>query len=113
MKNRLQLDRLHQDYVTEKFFKVLKYNMIPVVLGGGNYSKMAPKKSYIDAKEFRSIADLAVHIKYLDKNTTAYAEYFEWKDHFRVMADVKHGFCDLCQALNDQGPIQQNFFSNF
>lgn len=26
-----------QDYITEKFFDLLKYNIIPVVLGGGNY----------------------------------------------------------------------------
>jgi alpha-1,3-fucosyltransferase len=73
------------DYVTEKFFKVLKYDMVPVVLGGGNYSKMAPEKSFIDARNFKSIGDLADYIKYLDKNATAYAEYFEWKSHFRVV----------------------------
>ena len=27
-----------QDYITEKFFEVLKFNIIPVVLGGGSYS---------------------------------------------------------------------------
>ena len=26
-------------YITEKFFEILKYNIIPVVLGGGNYDK--------------------------------------------------------------------------
>jgi hypothetical protein len=26
-----------RDYITEKFFNILKYNIIPVVLGGGNY----------------------------------------------------------------------------
>jgi len=26
------------DYISEKFFKILKYNIIPVVLGGANYS---------------------------------------------------------------------------
>ena len=27
-----------QDYITEKFFDILKFNIIPVVLGGGSYS---------------------------------------------------------------------------
>lgn len=27
-----------KDYVTEKFFEVLNYNIVPVVMGGGNYS---------------------------------------------------------------------------
>lgn len=26
-----------KDYITEKFFQILKFNIIPVVLGGGNY----------------------------------------------------------------------------
>jgi hypothetical protein len=28
-----------KDYITEKFFHMLSYNIIPVVLGGGNYSQ--------------------------------------------------------------------------
>lgn len=28
-----------KDYITEKFFNMLSYNIIPVVLGGGNYSQ--------------------------------------------------------------------------
>ena len=28
-----------EDYITEKFFRTLQYNTIPVVRGGGNYSK--------------------------------------------------------------------------
>lgn len=90
-----------EDYVTEKFFKVLDYNIVPVVLGGANYSKMAPEKSYIDSKNFKSIADLAEYLKYLDKNATAYAEYFEWKSHFQVIKDYSQIFCQLCQALNN------------
>jgi hypothetical protein len=27
-----------RDYITEKFFHILKYDIVPVVLGGGNYS---------------------------------------------------------------------------
>ena len=40
------------DYVTEKFWKVLDYNVIPVVLNGANMSNIAPKHSYIDFKDF-------------------------------------------------------------
>ena len=92
------------DYVSEKFFRVFNYEMIPIVLGGGNYSKMAPKQSYIDAKDFRSIEHLAKYIKYLDNNNTAYAEYFEWKNYFRVVEENGQSFCQLCAALNE--PIQ-------
>jgi hypothetical protein len=36
----------------------------------------------------------------LDKNDTAYAEYFEWKRYFRVEWD-NSAFCYLCKALNE------------
>ena len=90
-----------KDYVTEKFFKVLNYDIVPVVLGGADYSKLAPEKSYIDARDFKSIADLAKYLKYLDKHPKAYAKYFEWKSHFRVIDDYSEAFCQLCQALNN------------
>jgi hypothetical protein len=32
-------------YVTEKFFEILKFNMIPIVLGGGNYEDFVRKNS--------------------------------------------------------------------
>ena len=28
-----------RDYITEKFFKILRYNVVPVVMGGGDYSR--------------------------------------------------------------------------
>ena len=43
------------DYVTEKFWKVLGHNVIPVVLNGANMSNIAPNHSYIDFKDFNSI----------------------------------------------------------
>ncbi len=88
-----------KDYVTEKFFKVLNYNLIPIVLGGANYSKFAPSKSYINVRDFQSIGQLGEYLNYLDKNEMAYAEYFEWKNYFRVVVDYKNVFCHLCQVL--------------
>ena len=73
---------------------------MPVVFGGANYSKIAPKKSYIDAREFETPQKLAEYLQYLDKNVTAYAEYFEWKKYFKVTLKDSI-FCQLCKALND------------
>ena len=36
------------DYITEKLWKVLNYDIVPIVMGGGNYTKYAPAKSYIN-----------------------------------------------------------------
>ena len=39
---------LCSDYVTEKFFNILKYNIIPITLNGVNMSEISPPNSYID-----------------------------------------------------------------
>ena len=91
-----------EDYITEKFFKVLNYNLVPIVLGGANYSKFAPPNSFIDVRNFKSVAKLAKYLNFLDKNETAYAEYFEWKKYFRVVVDYKNVFCHLCEVLLSQ-----------
>ena len=45
---------LCKDYITEKFWKVLPYNVIPIVLNGVDMSTLAPYHSYIDIKDFPS-----------------------------------------------------------
>ncbi len=89
------------DYITEKFFKVFDYDMVPIVFGTANYSKVAPAKSYLNVDDFETLEIFVAHIQYLERNATAYAEYFEWKSHFKVNFFSKV-FCHLCQALNDE-----------
>ncbi|CAL4098692.1 unnamed protein product, partial [Meganyctiphanes norvegica] len=64
------------DYITEKFFSILQYNVVPVVYGGGDYARHAPPDSYINALDFDTAKELAEYLLYLDKNDTAYAKYF-------------------------------------
>ena len=49
---------LCKDYVTEKFWKVLPYNVIPIVLNGVDMATIAPPNSYIDIKNFPSFKGL-------------------------------------------------------
>lgn len=92
------------DYVTEKFFNILNYTMVPIVYGGANYSAIAPPYSYINALDFTPQA-LADYLKLLDRNDTLYNEYFWWKGHYELESGVhqmsRHAFCDLCQKLNE------------
>ena len=90
-----------KDYVTEKFFKVFDYDMVPIVFGGANYSKLAPEKSFIHIDDFETTEKFIEYIDYLDKNVTAFAEYFEWKKYLKVNFFSKV-FCQLCEALNDK-----------
>jgi alpha-1,3-fucosyltransferase len=41
---------LCRDYVTEKFWKVLMYDVVPIVYGAANYSLLAPAKSFINVQ---------------------------------------------------------------
>ena len=72
------------DYITEKFFDTLKYDIVVVVLGGGNYAHYVPKSAYINARDFKTPKHLATYLKYLSKNKTAYNEFFKWKKYVRV-----------------------------
>ena len=71
------------DYVTEKFFSNVNDHVV-IVLGGANYSVVAPPHSYIDVLDYSSPRALAQYLHELDRNDTAYLSYFWWKEHYRV-----------------------------
>lgn len=93
-----------KDYVTEKFFSILQHDLVPIVLGGADYKSIAPPHSYIDSAHFKTPAELAAYLLYLDGNDDLYQSYFDWKKQFSVEAGVeqmaRHAFCDLCAKLN-------------
>ncbi|XP_066979138.1 alpha-(1,3)-fucosyltransferase C-like [Macrobrachium rosenbergii] len=97
-----------KDYVTEKLFNILKYNVIPVVYGLADYDKIAPPGSYINALKFPDVRSLAEYLKYLDGNDTAYNDYFRWKGHYTIdtgWSNTAQPFCELCKKLHeDQAP---------
>jgi hypothetical protein len=89
-------------YATEKIFDWLNYNIIPVVLGFGNYSYYVPKSAYIDAMDFKSPEELGEYLAYLSVNKTAYNEFFKWKRNIRSRWPnvVANGFfCEMCVQL--------------
>ncbi|KZS12523.1 putative Alpha--fucosyltransferase C [Daphnia magna] len=100
------------DYVTEKFFEIMRKEMVPVVYGGANYSRIAPPHSYINALDFTP-EKLAEYLKMLDANDTLYNEFFWWKAHYRVEAGAdqmaRHGFCDLCRKLHQEEGVTQHY----
>ncbi len=89
---------LCNEYITEKFWRSARLPIVPIVMGGSDYSKIAPPKSYIDVNDFESVKDLSIYLQYLDANDEEYMEYFAWKkdyDLYEVPA-----FCQLCHKLN-------------
>lgn len=91
------------DYITEKFFNILQRRIIPVVMGGANYSAIAPPHSYIDALMY-SPRQLADYLKLLASNDQLYNEYFWWKPHFKIVRRypllASNALCSLCEKLH-------------
>lgn len=89
------------DYVTEKLFNILNYDVIPIVYGGANYTHMLPSNSYIDVRNFTSAQQLVDYLNYVGNNETIYKSYFDWRRDFHVEFDFPNNLCD---TLLD-GPI--------
>jgi len=76
---------LHTSHLTprgpaEKFYEALARGQVPVVLGARNLVEHAPSRdSYVDVRDYASVAALAAHLRYLDTNETAYDAYHAWR----------------------------------
>uniref|UniRef100_H2YMW6 Fucosyltransferase n=1 Tax=Ciona savignyi TaxID=51511 RepID=H2YMW6_CIOSA len=71
-----------KDYITEKFWRSGLYSgVVPIVWGPSkeNIGRIAPKHSYIHVEDFPTLKALVTYLNYLNKNDTAYAEYFDWR----------------------------------
>ena len=97
-----------KDYITEKFWKnAISNGSVPVVWGPSkkDVTRLTPTKSFIHAEDFDSPASLASYLLYLDKNDTAYREYFNWienpDDRTKRLVDeyAQSGKAKLCSLL--------------
>ena len=90
--------------------------IIPVVLGGELNGKMnssdyitglnAPHHSFIDARQFEKPKSLAKYLNNLYASPNLYAEYFWWKEYYKVTFDPNQvttkTYCDLCKRLHEE-----------
>jgi len=93
------------DYITEKFWKVLDYNVVPVVLNGVNMSHFAPRNSYIDIKDFSNISEAGKYLKKVSEDDKLYSSFFWWKSFYinaKPSERFVKPFCDLCAALHNE-----------
>lgn len=96
------------DYVTEKFFRRLQgykeSTPLVVVMGGANYSRIAPPHSYVNALDYDSPQALAEYLHVLDQSKSLYLSYFWWKDYYQVhsgtASDHASSMCRLCEMLH-------------
>ena len=90
------------DYITEKYwYTPLDHDNVAIVLGGADYNdKNAIPGSFINILDFSSVESLANYLLYLDRNDTAYNEYFSWRRHFKPVLS-ESWTCQMCAALNN------------
>merc|ERR1712039_337024 len=95
----------------------MKRDVIPIVLGGTNYSAIAPRNSFIELSHDDhgryDLATFAKRIKALAGNKRKLVEYFWWKEYYEVQDGPKFsskGFCNICQKL--QGDKEFKVYSN-
>ena len=65
-------------------------------------------------QDFLSVKALTEYLVYLDKNDTAYSEYFAWKPKvaYAGMLGLKDTACDICDALHNEY-LNPNFIKIF
>ena len=110
---------LCKEYATEKIWKILTRNLVPVVLGAADYSHILPPHSYIDVANFSHPSKLAKYLKLVASSDELYGQYFEWKRTYRVSPhDTPEMLCNVCEYVNTNrwGPhvkaIKMNKFWN-
>ena len=89
-----------KDYITEKFFLAIRNNVVPIVLGGGDYEKYVPRSGFINALDFPMPNQMGTYLNYLKSNKTAYNEFFKWKQHVRFQNEPANLICSMCIRLN-------------
>lgn len=91
---------LCKDYVTEKLFNILQYNLIPVVYGMSNYSSFMPPNSYVDVQNFTSVKQLADFLHLVAGDERIHNSYFDWKrDFYSESFPAVDGLCELCKFM--------------
>ncbi|XP_076035488.1 alpha-(1,3)-fucosyltransferase C-like [Oratosquilla oratoria] len=102
-----------KDYATEKVYNVMYYPIVPVVLGGANYSTLLPPGSYINAMHY-SPPQLAQYLLQLASNKEDYDRFLAWrKDYLVSTIGGVCVMCDFCSRLYDPEFYRPNTITNF
>jgi hypothetical protein len=94
-----------KSYITEKFFDVLRLNIVPVVYGAGPYDRYVPKSGFINVFDFKTVNELADYLAKVGNDRNLYNSYFKWKKYvkfeYKKPKPIRGGqFCDMCIKMN-------------
>ncbi|XP_067657077.1 alpha-(1,3)-fucosyltransferase 7-like [Haliotis asinina] len=92
-----------RDYLTEKFWRPIIRDQIPVVRGGADYKTMVPPGSYINVDDFSNVRSLAEYLWNVARNESLYNSYFSWKKNYKLVPNgwTRMNWCGLCERLHD------------
>ncbi|CAJ0579163.1 unnamed protein product, partial [Mesorhabditis spiculigera] len=86
-------------YITEKTYSRLGYNSIPIAAMRQIYEKSSlPNSAFIFLDDFGSAEEVARHLRYLENNSTAYKQYFKWREEYQQVP-YEQDWCALCASL--------------
>jgi alpha-1,3-fucosyltransferase len=91
---------LCEDYLTEKTFRAIEDNVVPVIYSGANITRFLPPNSYIDANSFATVKDLGEYLKFLSHNQEEYIKFFWWKKYYKI-EQWWIDMCEVCMKLNN------------
>lgn len=98
-----------KDYLTEKIWRILRTNMIPIVMQPSkeNYNLIMPPHSFIHAEDFDFDPEkLADYLKIVSTDFELFLKYHAWKFDYDVVYSAekaeKRRFCEVCTKLNEE-----------
>ncbi|XP_070800096.1 4-galactosyl-N-acetylglucosaminide 3-alpha-L-fucosyltransferase 9-like [Pituophis catenifer annectens] len=98
----------HHDYITEKLWRnAFESWAVPIVLGPprANYERFIPSDAFIHANDFSNPMELAIYLKFLDKNKNMYQKHFAWRKRYDVKVSsfwTEH-CCKVCNVIRKVG----------
>ncbi|KAK0060813.1 glycoprotein 3-alpha-L-fucosyltransferase A-like isoform X1 [Biomphalaria pfeifferi] len=94
-----------REYLSEKFFNLFPdTDVIPVVRGGANYTKLLPSGFYINSKDFRSPEHLGNYLHELARDRDKYLTMLKTKTRYEKYHPNDKLSCTLCKAVHTQTP---------
>lgn len=89
--------------ISDFLLKLYGEDIVLVTHGSEKYSKLFPKETYIDSRDFESVSHLASYLNELSGDETKYLEIIRRKDMFVKVPfrNIKNiAYCRLCYMLN-------------
>lgn len=101
---------LCKDYISEKFFKSMQKKVVTISFGGGDNTNdyyFTPKKSYINAFDFKGPKELADFLLKLQADIQEYRSYYWWKPYYNLwMGRWKKAHCEICDQLHENKEVK-------